>query len=446
MIAVVLTPVFAHGTVGPNTLPIQRWAAVWCGTAALSISFLLLYLLWPIPRLARSSVGRALSSSTRYVHDAVVVILRALGLVAFVTTLVALWFGNTNSAENIAPTLIFVVFWAGVPLTSLLVGDLWQAVNPFDTVAAIVGYARDRVWRRTPEPLEYDGTVITSYWPAVAGLVAFLWVELCILDRSNIRRLAWIVTAYSVVVLAAAARYGRAWLRTGEAFGAFFGLLARMAPVAFDRDARRVRVRPPFSGLSTLATRPGIVMLVLASLGGTTFDGVSRTTYWQKVLGSSTGWNYTFINTFGLIWVTGLVAIAYLIAVTTAAWIANSDRYDAPALYVHSVIPIAFAFAFTHYFTYILFEGQDVIRLLSDPFGRNWNLFGTVDYVINFNVVSFTTIGWTKIIAIITGHVIALIVAHDRAVDDGDQGVRSQIPMLVVTAAYTTTAMLLLLP
>ncbi|TML08197.1 MAG: hypothetical protein E6G39_18320 [Actinobacteria bacterium] len=140
------------------------------------------------------------------------------------------------------------------------------------------------------------------------------------------------------------------------------------------------------------------------------------------------------------------MAIAYLIAVTTAAWIANSDRYDAPALYVHSVIPIAFAFAFTHYFTYILFEGQDVIRLLSDPFGRNWNLFGTVDYVINFNVVSFTTIGCTKIIAIITGHVIALIVAHDRAVDDGDQGVRSQIPMLVVTAAYTTTAMLLLLP
>jgi hypothetical protein len=443
---VVLTPIFAHGTVGPNSLPIPRWAALWSGGAALIVSFLLLYVLWPLPRLARASAGKMLAPSSRYLHDALVVVLRTVGLVAFATTLVALWFGSINSAENIAPTLIFVIFWAGVTLASLLVGDLWQALSPFDTLAAIAGFVRDRVWRRAPEALPYDGNVATSYWPAVAGLLAFLWLELCVLDRNNIRRLALIVTIYSVVILAAAARYGRAWLRTGEAFGAFFGLIAQMAPFTIDRDSRRVRVRRPFSALSKLPTRPGITMLVLVSIGGTTFDGITRTRFWQKVLGTTTGWNYTFINTFGLIWIIGLVAIAYAIAATVTAWITVGDRYEAPAHYVPALLPIAFAYAFAHYFTNIVFEGQDIIRLASDPFGVDWNLFGTVNYVINFNVISTTTIGWTKIIVIIVGHIIAFTVAHDRAVEDDDGEVMSQLPIFVAVAAYAATALWLLLP
>ena len=447
MITFILAPVFAHGVGGVRDLPIPKWAAAWSGGAALVISFLLLYLLWPTPRLARASAGKMLASSTRYLHDALVVVLRVVGLVVFAVTLIALWFGSVNSAENIAPTMLYVILWVGVPFASLLLGDLWQAVNPFDTLAAIAGAVRDRVWRRTPEPLDDDGTFATSYWPAVVGLFAFMWLELCYHDRVDIRRLALIVTVYSVVVLAAAARYGRGWLRTGEAFSAYFDLIARMSPVAADPDTHRIRVRPPFSALSTVATRPGITMLVLASLGGTTFDGISRTQFWQKVLGTSTGWDYTLINTFGLIWMSGIVAIAYVIATTAAAWITDNDRYDAPARYVHSLIPIAFAYEFAHYFTFLLYEGQDIFRLMSDPFGRDWNLFGTVDYVINFTLLSPDTVSWTKISGVIIGHIIAVMLAHDRAIEDNDHGlaVRSQIPMLIVMVAYTATALLLLL-
>jgi hypothetical protein len=445
--ALLRSPVFAHGVGGYRDLPIPMWAAVWAGVAALIISFLLLYLLWPLPRLARASGGRAVGAWSRYLHDVIVVVLRVFGLLLFAVTLIALWSGSLNSAENIAPTMIYVILWVGVPFASLLFGDLWQALNPFDTLAAIAGAVRDRVWRRAPEALEDNGTIATSYWPAVVGLFGFMWLELCYHDRSDIRRLAFIVTAYSVVVLAAAARYGRAWLRTGEAFSAYFGLIARMAPVTVDPDTHRIRVRPPFSGLSTLATRPGITMLVLVSLGGTTFDGISRTQFWQKVLETSTGWNYTFVQTFGLVWMTGLVAIAYALATTAAAWITDTDRYDAPARYIHSLVPIAFAYEFAHYFTFLLYEGQDVLRLMSDPFGRDWNLFGTVDYVINFTLLSPTPISWTKIAGVIIGHIIAVTLAHDRAIEDSDHAVavKSQIPMLAVMVAYTATALWLLL-
>jgi hypothetical protein len=443
----VITPVFAHGVGGFRDLPIPTWAAIWSGTAALIISFLLLYLLWPVPRLARAAAGRLLADPSRVVHDVVVFVLRAIGLLTFAVTLIALWFGGTNNAENIGPVMIYVVVWVGVLFASLLFGDVWQAVNPFDTLAAIGQFVRTRVWRRTPEPIADDGTIATSYWPAVVGLLAFHWLELCYHDNQEVRRLGLLVTVYSVAVLASVARYGRAWLRTGEAFTAYFGLIARMAPLAVDPDTRRIRLRAPFSGLATVVTRPGITMLVLVALGGTTFDGVTRLSFWQRVLGTATGWNATLINTLGLVWITGMVAIAYVITAAIVARITGSDGYEAPARFVHSLVPIAFAYEFAHYFTYLLYQGQDVYRLISDPFDRGWNLFGTVDFVPNFTLLSPDTVSWAKIAAVIIGHVVAVTLAHDRAIEDHEHAlaVRSQVPMLVVMVGYTATALRLLL-
>jgi hypothetical protein len=439
-------PVFAHGVGGFRDLPIPKWAAIWTGATALVISFLLLYLLWPVPRLARAAVGRRLATPTRLVHDIVVVALRAFGLVLYVVTLIALWFGGTNNAENIAPVMIYVIVWVGVPFASLLFGDVWQAVNPFDTIAAGAQFVRTRVGRRTPEPLP-EGTFASSYWPAVVGVFAFLWLELCYHDNQDIRRLALVVTVYSIAVLAAAARYGRAWLRTGEAFGAYFGLFAQMAPLTVDPPTRRIRVRAPFAGLATLVTRPGITMLVLVALGGTTFDGVSRLSFWQRVLGNAIGWDATLINTLGLVWITGMVAIAYVITAAVVARITGSDGYEAPARFIHSLVPIAFAYVFAHYFTYLLYQGQDIYRLFSDPFDRSWDLFGTVNFVPNYTLLSTDTVSWAKIAAVIIGHIVAVTLAHDRAIEEHDHAlaVRSQIPMLVVMVGYTATALWLLL-
>jgi hypothetical protein len=48
---------------------------------------------------------------------------------------------------------------------------------------------------------------------------------------------------------------------------------------------------------------------------------------------------------------------------------------------------------------------------------------------------------------VIIGHVIAVTLAHDRAIENNDHGtaVKSQIPMLAVMVAYTATALWLLL-
>lgn len=422
----------AHGVGGRRDLPISTFVAAWGAGAALVISFLLLYLLWPAPRLARAGNGQPARTLDR-LAIASIAVLRVVGLTLYLTCVAALWFGS--SINNIAPVTIYVLLWVGVPFASLFFGDVWQALNPFDTLARAARIPDSRAGAR------HD----FSRWPAVAGLMGFQWLELCYHARSDIRPLAIIVTGYSAFVMLMTARHGRRWLREAETFAVLFGLIAKMAPV--ERRGGHVVWRAPFAGLATVAPHPVTTGVVLAVLGGTTFDGFSRIQFWEKILGTSTGWNFTFINTIGLLWITGLVAIAYVIAAYLVGTITGEDRNSAPNRYAHSLVPIAFAYAVAHYFSYVLYEGQDFFRLASDPLGKNWDIFGTADYVINFGLLSNSAIAWVKVAAVVIGHVVAVALAHDRAIEERDHNVavRGQIPMLVAMIGYTITALILLL-
>ena len=38
--------------------------------------------------------------------------------------------------------------------------------------------------------------------------------------------------------------------------------------------------------------------------------------------------------------------------------------------FAHTLIPIAFAYAFAHYFSLLVFQGQGAVHLISDPLGH----------------------------------------------------------------------------
>ena len=225
-----------------------------------------------------------------------------------------------------------------------------------------------------------------------------------------------------------------------------FGLLALMAPVHRDQSGR-VRLRAPLSGLSGFVPRRGSVMLVAVMLGSTGFDGVQRTQWWSKVQGETTGWDRTWLATFGLLWTIGVVAAAYVAAAMAVGRIAESDTSLTPRRYVHSLVPIVFGYSVAHYFTLLIIEGQSMIPLFSNPYGKTWDLFGTVDYVIDIAPLAPRTVAWVQVVAIVGGHVAGVVVAHDRAVEQHSTQVatRSQIPMLAVMIAFTLGGLTLLL-
>jgi hypothetical protein len=125
----------------------------------------------------------------------------------------------------------------------------------------------------------------------------------------------------------------------------------------------------------------------------------------------------------------------------------TGERWHVPAVrFAHSLVPIAFAYVVAHYFSFLLIEGQIGIVALSDPFGRGWNLFGTADHLIDIALLSATTIWYVQVLAIVTGHVGGVILAHDRAIAAYPPGVaiRTQYALLAVMIVFTASGLLIL--
>ena len=100
-----------------------------------------------------------------------------------------------------------------------------------------------------------------------------------------------------------------------------------------------------------------------------------------------------------------------------------------------------------HYLTFLLFEGQAIVYLASDPFGRGWDLFGTAADAVDYNWLSQSGAWYLQVAFVVTGHVAALALAHDRALvlyGQAKLAVRSQYWMLGVMVGFTTLALWLL--
>jgi hypothetical protein len=318
-----------------------------------------------------------------------------------------------------------------------LVGDLWRVMSPFPPLAAAVERLRGR-----PAGVPY----LLGHWPAVGLLFGFLWLELVYPDRADPRQLAMAIIVYTGVVLAGAAKWGAPFLRKGEAFAAFFGLLAAMSPLYADDDGR-LRLRPPLSGLSTMEVLPGTVALILVALGSTTFDGLSRTQLWVDAVGDLGKWPLTVVTTLGLVATIVVVGAAYVVAMKVAADRTGRELHELTRLFAHTLVPIVVAYAVAHYFSYLFFEGQAVLALISDPFGQGWDLFGSAGRAIDYGVVSSRAVSWVQVGAIVAGHVAGVVLAHDRAlaVFPAKDATRSQYPLLAAMVLFTVGGLTLLL-
>jgi hypothetical protein len=110
----------AHGLVGKQDLPIPRWLFAWAAAVVLVVSFVALATLWPRPRLER-----AVERPVWRAPAALEVLCGALGVAAFVVTVWAGFAGTQSATANLVPTVVYVVFWVGIPFTTLLLGDVF---------------------------------------------------------------------------------------------------------------------------------------------------------------------------------------------------------------------------------------------------------------------------------------------------------------------------------
>ncbi|MDQ3898000.1 MAG: hypothetical protein M3326_12310 [Actinomycetota bacterium] len=425
-------PASAHGLGNRTDLPLPVWMFVYGAAAALLVSFAGLAVFWRTSRLEGGVEGRVLLEPGP-LSRRLFLAGRAIGMGLFVLLVVAAAFGDPETVKNIAPVFVYVVFWVGMILVCALVGDLWRVVNPFDTLAAVVG-------SRSPAPYRW------GRWPAVAALTGFVWMELVYPDRAKPRTLAVAIVVYTVVVLLATVRWGRGWVRQGEGFTVFFGVLAHMAPVYAD-DEGRIRLRPPLAGLVDLRPDAATQAVVIVALGSTSFDGLSRTRFWIDLTRNLSTIEVGLLSTVGLVWAVSVVTLAFVGAMRVTGRLHRRRHPELTAAFIHSLVPIAFAYALAHYFSLLVFEGQSALALASDPLGRGWNLFGTAGHAVDFTALSTRTIAYVQAGGIVAGHVAGVVVAHDRAlaVFPGRQATRSQYPLLAAMVVFTVGGLALLL-
>jgi hypothetical protein len=116
-------------------------------------------------------------------------------------------------------------------------------------------------------------------------------------------------------------------------------------------------------------------------------------------------------------------------------------------LFVLSLIPIALAYHLAHYLSYLAIVGQYMIPLASDPFGFGWDLFGTSLYFVDIGVVNARFIWFISVFAIVTGHIVAVWLAHMMALrlfKERRAALLSQVPMLLLMVAYTMLSLWIL--
>src|SRR5436305_999882 len=229
----------AHGLVGRADLPIPSWLFGWAAAIVLAASFAALATLWPRPRLQKVE-ERPLFRMPGWIDP----VCGAVGVAIFVAAVYAGFAGVQESARNLTPTLVYVIFWVGIPVSSLLLGDVFRAFNPWlaaaraaSWTAAKLGYER----RVRPYPESW------GRWPAVIGIVAFAWLELVYIHKADPDKLAALACVYAAIQLAGMYAFGiETWSRRADAFGVYFNLFSRLA--IFERRDHVVYLRPPLSG------------------------------------------------------------------------------------------------------------------------------------------------------------------------------------------------------
>ncbi len=450
----------AHGIGEIQDLPIPRWLFYYAASITLILSFVALGMLWREPRLSGREDGRPLSGGwQRFVlWPGWPILLGTVGLGLLIVVWLAALFGRPDAGDNIAPVFVYVVFWLGLVPIVVVFGNVFRLLNPWRAGADAVAWIWAKAGRSWEPAAVYPERL--GRWPGAALLFAYAALELAWPRSAEPRTLALAIVVYSWITWAGMLIYGRrAWMENGEAFNIYFGLLARISPFAVRGEAeeRRVVVRPPLSGLAAGDPRPGTVAFVAVMLGSVAFDGLSRATWWQDwlyelesryIVESPTKADFVSLgfSLVGLAVAVAAIGLIYALAILAAKAISHTDRPLAGA-FVGSLIPIALAYGVAHYFTLLVDQGQAAIAIASDPFGKGWDLFGTADFSPATNVFSPNTIWYVQVAVLVAGHVLGLVVAHDRAISlfsSAKMAVRTQYAMLALMVLYTCTGLWLL--
>jgi hypothetical protein len=396
----------AHGIGGVEGLPLDGELVLQTGGVVVLLSFLAVALLWRTPRFTGPVGGRPLGR----IPPGLLTALQAALLVLAGYLVVGGLTGPPDPDANPAPRALYVLLWVGIVPVSLVFGPVWRAVNPLRLLARIVATA---LRRRTCPPLPAG----LGYWPAAGALLGFVWLELIPTGRDEPAVVAWAMLGYAAVQVAAAVRWGPDWFARGDAFEVYSTLTGSLAPIGPLADGR-IGWRNPLRGLAAVPVAPGLVAFLAVWWGSTVFDGLTGWSGWSALALPAAA------DTAVLVGAVLVVALLYRLSTGALAGQLAS-----------TLVPIAAGYTVAHYATLLMVEGP---RGLTQLAGQQ---LGPISAVPAPGLVAGIQIG-----AVLVGHVVAVLAAHDRSVAllPEQRRLADQVPLVLLMVAYTMAGLFLL--
>ncbi|GAA4093171.1 hypothetical protein ACFFOS_24030 [Nocardioides kongjuensis] len=432
----------AHGIGGQADLPISLELAVSGAVAALVVSFTVLVVAWQRPRYdGGAHPGRPAPAWLDRVTGSAAfpVVLRLVGMVVALFTVFTAVLGQ-NTLTNPFFGIFYVWWWVGLVFASALLGPVWRAISPVRTInagiAKLAGSDPDEGLVRYPEWL--------GLWPAALGLFAFVWLELASTHPTELGSVRLWCAVYVGAMLIGGAVFGNRFFENADPFEVYSSLVAKLSPWA--RVDGRLLLRSPLANLSTIPPTPGLVGVVAVLFGSTAFDSFAESSFWVKTYQNASVSKFLLDN---VALVAFCLTAGLLFSIGSALTPSRADvpRRQLARHYAHSIVPIVLGYIVAHYLTLFIDVGTQTLARASDPLGKGWDILGTAavepSYWFSYHPEVLATI---KVLAVVVGHVVAAVAAHDRALSllpKRDQ-VTGQLPLLFVMVGFTAGGLFLL--
>ena len=449
LIQILLIPnAYAHGFGSKIDLPIPGYLYWFGGGAAVIASFAIISL------FVRS---KAYDDSYRtydlrnvgivdalYRNKSLLNVFKVISVSLLILTILTGVLGSQFPVKNFAPTFVWVVWWGGFIWLHILFGDSWNFVNPWKNIFELIKFD-EKPLRQYPDKLKS--------WPAFGFFLIFAWIELVYPTPAHPQFLGNIIFVYSIIVLAGMRVFGKdKWLDNCEPFTVFFNFVSSFSATRVTSDGK-ILLRPIASGLLDARYRFDQLCFLILILSVVSFDGLISTLFWYDVIGidafgGSGRYDVIYVNTAGImVSFLAFFSIFYsFVAISRAITKTDITTLDLAQKFVPALLPISIVYHLAHYSAYFFLNGQLIIKLISDPFGFGWDIFGTSSYEI-VRTIDFIFLWNYQVVVIVIGHILSVYIAHRislRVFKDGKKSIMSQAPILLLMVGYTILGLWLL--
>ena len=328
--------------------------------------------------------------------------------------------GNESSKTSVAPLILWVFLWIGVPVLGLLFGDIYSKFNPLNLFS---------LKSEKPE----------SVYFACILFIGLTWFELVWRKPGNPLNIAIVLITLFVCVNLLRYFLKKSLIEVDPL------LLLHYLYSKLKLFNSRPYFRSLLDNIGNLAKLKGIEYFVLLMIGTVTYDGLRETTFWYNQFGSRTD-DMGFSTMMFLIMNLGTI-LFYRFACFFAIKVGGSDLKlnHVSNLFGHTMLPIAFAYHVTHYLTLLLFESQTFFYRFNDPIGIGMNILNVEEPTINYFIEPLVIWG-IQVAVTLLGHMLSVVLAHDLAVKlfGHQQSDKTQYIFLFITVALTLQALFVL--